>query len=165
MILAGNGGSVQVNGLGTMASFAAPVGLTVSSSGVVYVADANEIRAIVITSTDTSLLAGSLLPGYSNNYPYSFNTVSSVALSSMQDYLYVSDYDNGLIRRVKIYSTDSDAPSFSPTEVPTAPTAFPTTSPSKLPTVSPSGVPSVIPTAVPSTYPTLAVGVLGQSGW
>jgi DNA-binding beta-propeller fold protein YncE len=164
MTLAGNGGSVQVDGLGTVASFAAPLGLTVSNSGVIYVADANEIRAIVISTMNTLVLAGSLLPGDSNSYPYSFNTVNSVALSSMQDYLYVSDHDNGLIRRIKIYSTDSDAPSSSPTEVPTAPAAFPTASPSKFPTVSPSGAPSVIPTAMPSTYPTLALGVLGQSG-
>ncbi len=100
-ILAGNGSTGSVNGVGTTASFSAPIGLAVDSQNNIFVTDTNNhlIRKITPNGMVTTF-AGSV-QGYADgtgitakfSYPYGI-TIDS------EDNLYVTDPNNYKIRKI-----------------------------------------------------------------
>lgn len=94
----GQTGYVDANG--TTARFNGPMGLTVDSSGVIYVADSgnNRIRKIA-TNGDVTTVAGGGTAGYLDGSSTTalFSNPKSVAIGS-DGRLYVTDTDNNRIR-------------------------------------------------------------------
>ena len=99
----GQSGYVDANG--KTARFKNPMGVTVDSTGNVYVADSanNRIRNIA-TNGDVTTIAGSGAAGYQDGYGTSaiFSNPKSVAIGS-DGRLYVTDTDNNRIRSVTIF--------------------------------------------------------------
>lgn len=99
---AGSGGSGSQNGKGAAASFNYPVGLTVDSSGNVYVCDASNSMIRKITPDGTvSTLAGSIKLGYADGTGSAaeFDYPTGIAVDSSGN-LYVTDTDNYRIRKI-----------------------------------------------------------------
>ena len=99
--LAGNGTAGFANGVGTNASFYAPVGVAVDGSGNVYVADAgnNAIRKIDTNGLVTTV-AGNGTAGFANGVGAnaSFFAPSGVGVDGFGN-LYVADSLNNAIRK------------------------------------------------------------------
>lgn len=103
--VAGSGLATYVDGVGSVAAFYNPGGITVDNSGNLYVADTfnNRIRKIIISSEEVSNLAGSGLAAYIDgvgtaaafNYPWGITIDTS-------GNLYVGDSINNLIRKIVI---------------------------------------------------------------
>jgi mucin-19 len=93
------------NGQGTAAQFIFPRGVAVDSAGIIYIADSfnNRIRKIDINSNVTTL-AGST-QGFANGQGTSaqFNVPFGIAVDSA-GILYVSEFNNNLIRKIDINS-------------------------------------------------------------
>lgn len=100
--VAGGSSVGHADGNGTSAEFQKPWGVTVDTSGNLYVADTynNEIRKITPTG-DVTTLAGSTTSGHADGTgsAASFQHPSSVAVDSAGN-LYVADYSNQIIREV-----------------------------------------------------------------
>ena len=101
--LAGSAGQAgSVNGTNSAARFNTPSGVTVDSSGTLYVADTgnNMIRSITAAG-EVATLAGSGIAGSANgtNSSARFNAPSGVAVDSSGN-VYVADTDNDTIRKV-----------------------------------------------------------------
>jgi sugar lactone lactonase YvrE len=101
---AGSGVAGHANGTGTAATFSSPYGLTVDSSGNVYVADtgSNEIRKITSAGVVT-LFAGSSsgTAGFANGTGAAaeFNQPMSVTVDSSGN-VYVADTGNNIVRKI-----------------------------------------------------------------
>ena len=102
--LAGSGTNGSQNGNGTSASFNAPVGMAVDSSGNLYIADSfnHQIRKID-TSGNVTTLAGSGSEGSADGKgtSASFNAPYGVAVDSSRN-VYVADTYNNLIRKIDV---------------------------------------------------------------
>jgi sugar lactone lactonase YvrE len=105
--LAGSGSAGSgSNGSGTSATFRAPSGLAVDSTGTVYVADTgNHLIRKITKDGVVSTLAGSGLPGSDNGSGTSatFRAPSGLAVDSAGT-VYVADYSNHLIRKIAVAS-------------------------------------------------------------
>jgi DNA-binding beta-propeller fold protein YncE len=163
--LAGVAGSIgSTNGVGTIALFNRPTGVSISPDGVyALVADYGNhlIRHITISTASVTTLTGV------NESFGSTNGVGSIAQFyfpfgvsiSPADGVYalVADRYNYLIRHVVISTattSPSSAPSASPSSAPSAPpSSAPSASPSSAPSASPSSAPSAPPSSAPSASP------------
>jgi sugar lactone lactonase YvrE len=98
-VLAGNGSSGLVDGTGTTASFVALTAITVSSEGIIYVADNNVIRKISQSGVVTTL-AGSIT-GFAdgNGTAARFWGISGLATDGDGN-IYVADGANYRVRKV-----------------------------------------------------------------
>ena len=100
--LAGNGTPGFADGPGALAMFNNPHGVTVDSTGVVYVADTanNRIRRIASDGT-VSTLAGDGIPGLQNgpSTQARFNAPQGVAIDN-QGNIYVADTGNAAVRKI-----------------------------------------------------------------
>lgn len=100
--LAGSGSSGAANGTGTAASFSGPFGVSVDSSGNVYVADTGNNLIRLITPTGVvSTLAGSGATGSANGTGAvaSFSSPQGVSVDSSGN-VYVGDTYNNQIRKI-----------------------------------------------------------------
>ena len=101
-----------INGIGTVAKFRSPAGVCVNNVGgaptVLYVADTHNhaIRAIGLAVRNTSTLAGSGSAGWADGVGSAarFNLPYMCAVDSTNTYMYVTDMDNGAIRRINLAS-------------------------------------------------------------
>ncbi len=104
--VAGYGGSSgSTDGSGIDARFFNPWGVTVSSNGIVYIADEsnNRIRRIS-TNGDVTTIAGNT-PGYSDGIGDDALFNSPMGIATYGDsHLYIADYDNNRIRSVLLDS-------------------------------------------------------------
>jgi len=103
-ILAGTGSSGSANGVGTLASFYDPKGITTDGTNL-YVADSdnNLIRQIVISTKAVTTLAGDGSHGSTDHATgtlASFNDPTGITTDGTN--LYVADRDNHLIRQIVI---------------------------------------------------------------
>jgi sugar lactone lactonase YvrE/CO dehydrogenase/acetyl-CoA synthase epsilon subunit len=100
--VAGDGTAGFLDGQGTAAKFNNPVGVAVTSSGVIYVSDAlnNRIRAISNTGL-VSTFAGSGSTGLVNGQGTAaqFNTPRAITVDSSGN-IYLVDYNNNRIRKI-----------------------------------------------------------------
>jgi len=105
---AGSGTAGNANGTGTAATFNGPEGITIDSSGNLWVADSgnNEIRKVTTPGAVVTTWAGSGTAGRANGNgtSASFSMPTGIAADSSGN-LYVADYGNNEIR--KIDSTDA----------------------------------------------------------
>jgi NHL repeat len=102
--LAGSSGVAGfADGIGTAASFIGPRGLTTDGTNL-YVADTgnNEIRKIVIATTEVSTLAGLGVPGSMDGVgsAATFNYPAGITTDGTN--LYVADVNNSVIRKIEI---------------------------------------------------------------
>ena len=101
--LAGSGVAGFADGTGSAAQFYTPKGVTVDSSGTVYVADRGNQRIRKITSAGVvTTLAGSGVAGFADGTGSAaqFNTPLGVAVDSSGT-VYVADYNNQRIRKIQ----------------------------------------------------------------
>jgi sugar lactone lactonase YvrE len=107
--LAGSGNQGSADGQGTAANFSQPTGVSVDSSGNLYVADQvnNEIRKITPGGL-VSTMAGSLTSGSVNGKGSSarFYFSEGVAVDASGN-IYVADFWNNEIRKITIGSTNT----------------------------------------------------------
>ncbi|MCL2726552.1 MAG: NHL repeat-containing protein [Polyangiaceae bacterium] len=102
--LAGKGGTAgSADGVGTEASFNFPRGLTVDTSGNVYVADRvnNKIRKVTPAGVVTTV-AGSGIAGHTDGAAMSatFNQPAGIAVDATAGALYVAENNNNDIRKI-----------------------------------------------------------------
>ncbi len=100
--LAGSASSGSTNGMGTAASFSAPSGVTVDTSGNVYVADSfNQMIRKITPAGLVSTLAGSTTPGSTDatGTAASFRGPLGVAVDTSGN-VYVADSGNLSIRKI-----------------------------------------------------------------
>ena len=106
--LAGSGVKSSVDGIGTAASFNEPQGITLDSSGNVYVTEAsgNRIRKITPNGLVTTL-AGSSTAGSANGTgaEATFNVPIGIVMDTSNN-LYVADLTNNLIRKIALGTGD-----------------------------------------------------------
>lgn len=99
------------DGIGTIARFHNPNGLTISSDGLMlYVADAgnHRIRKVNLVTKEVTTLAGSGIQGNANSNTgtlASFNIPQGVVILPGDSILYVIDTFNNLIRQININTT------------------------------------------------------------
>jgi len=101
-VIAGSGTAALTDGQGTAASFLGPRGITMDSSGNLYVGDLYAVRKILPDGTVTTL-AGSATVGFLDG-PGSlagFNVVCGV-IYDLQGNLYVCDSNNQAIKKIDI---------------------------------------------------------------
>jgi sugar lactone lactonase YvrE len=107
--LAGSGQVGLADGPALEATFSAPVGIALATSGVLYVADSDEedphplrVRAIMLDGTVTTV-AGSSQAGYKNGLGLDaqFKSPASLAVDSAGN-VYVADTNNHRIRRISL---------------------------------------------------------------
>ena len=98
--LAGSGSYAFTDGTGIAASFYTPLGITIDSSGTLYVADYYKIRKVTSAGVVSSLAgSGSFGSTDATGAAASFHIVSGIVLNSSGD-AYVTDQNNCKIRKV-----------------------------------------------------------------
>ena len=100
--LAGSGACGSDDGMGAAATFALPVGITISTNGVLYVADdGNNLVRMVTPAGMVVTLAGSLTAGSTDGDGSiaTFNEPSGITVDPSGN-LYVAERSNHLIRKV-----------------------------------------------------------------
>ena len=107
--LAGSGTAAFANGTGTAASFNSPTGMTIDSSGNLYVADTGNHRIRRVTPGGVvTTVAGSGTSGNTDNATGTsarFNQPTAVALNPAGTILYISDTANSRIRTLTLATT------------------------------------------------------------
>jgi DNA-binding beta-propeller fold protein YncE len=174
--LAGGTGSFgSTNGVGTIALFKYPQGVSISPDGVyALVGDTGNhlIRQIIISTASVTTLAGGAGSAGSTNGIGTialFKNPFGVSISQDGVYALVGEESNHLIRQIIISKASSSAsptftPSVSPSTSPTfTPSVSPSTSPTFTPSVSPSTSPTFTPSVSPSTSPTFTPSVFPSS--
>ena len=98
--LAGSGSAGYIDGTGTAASFNSPSGLTIDSSGNVYVGDTRIIRKITAAGVVTTLAgSGNFTFADGMGTAASFNQPQGIAVDSFGN-LYVAEFVNQRIRKI-----------------------------------------------------------------
>ncbi|OQR86519.1 Ig family protein [Achlya hypogyna] len=84
----------------------APVSIAVDSRGILYVGCGTFVQ-VINPDGSIDILAGNGLRGYADGYGPSarFNSIRSIAVDTLDKYLYVTDYYNKVIRRIEIATT------------------------------------------------------------
>ena len=97
---AGSGAAGAIDGMGTVASFTNPYGISVDASGIIYIADNKKIRKITSAGMVTTL-AGSGISGATDGtgIAASFNDPYGVAVDASGN-VYVADQSNHKIRKI-----------------------------------------------------------------
>ena len=138
-------------GPATAARLQLPFGISVDTSGNIYIADsASHIVRIVVKSTGIiSIVAGK---PYSSGYNGDGGPATSAAfifpvgvVADGAGNIYVVDLAASTVRKVT---------GASPNPCPSAPTAVPTATPTTVPTSTPTAVPTTVPTSSPTDLPT-----------
>ena len=99
--VAGNGTAGYVDGPAATAQFNGPVGLTVSSSGEIYVADTyNDVIRMITTEGEVTTIAGGGTPGYADGEQKTalFDTPCGIIVANSN--LIVADTGNRRLRKV-----------------------------------------------------------------
>ena len=114
--IAGNGTPAFADGNGTLASFFKPVGIARSSGGFIYLGDEYNYRIRSVSpSLVVTTIAGQFGSGFSNGVGSSaaFSKPYGVTLDATENFLYVADFNNNLVRKVSVtgYSIDKSLPS------------------------------------------------------
>jgi serine/threonine-protein kinase len=103
--MAGSTASGSADGIGALARFNQPLGITYDGAGNLYVADPinNEIRKIIISTGQVTTIAGSTTSGSANGTDTAakFNLPSGVACDGNGN-LFVADHNNNMIRKIVI---------------------------------------------------------------
>jgi mucin-19 len=105
-----------INDTGVAAQFNSPVGITIDSTGTLYVADTGNHRIRTVTSTGVvTTLVGLSGSGNSNGSPNQaqFNSPYSITVGTTGVF-YVADYSNHLIRKIIITASDPNEYVFTP---------------------------------------------------
>jgi sugar lactone lactonase YvrE len=105
-----------INDTGVAAQFNSPVGITIDSTGTLYVADTGNHRIRTVTSTGVvTTLVGLSGSGNSNGSPSQaqFNSPYSITVGTTGVF-YVADYSNHLIRKIIITASDPNEYVFTP---------------------------------------------------
>jgi sugar lactone lactonase YvrE len=100
--LAGSGAKASVDGTGTGASFAAPFGIALDSSGIIYVSDREGYKIRKVTQDGVvTTIAGNDSPGSAdgNGTLAQFAILGGIALDAAGN-MYIADYSNSLIRKM-----------------------------------------------------------------
>ena len=110
-LLAGGVISGSTNGIGTNALFNGPYGISISSDGsYVIVTDysGNQIRKVIILTSEVSLLAGGGSLGSANGIGSNalFNNPARVSISSDGSYALIADSNNNQIRKLIITTNE-----------------------------------------------------------
>jgi sugar lactone lactonase YvrE len=110
--LAGSGTSGFSDGIGTNANFNSPVGISVDTSGNVYVADSanNRIRRISTTTNSVITIAGNNSQGFSEGINSVFNLPIGLVVNSVGGTIYVSDQFNHRIRTLTLSTSQLPGP-------------------------------------------------------
>ncbi len=100
--LAGSTTSGSANGIGTAATFSAPIGITTDGSSL-FVADSgnNQIRKIVIATGVVTTLAGSTTSGSAGGTGTNASFSAPSGITSNGTSLFVTDTTNNLIRKIQ----------------------------------------------------------------
>ncbi len=110
MTYAGTGSPGLVNGYRTSAQFNCPTQVTWDPNGNVYVADAgNNVIRKIDTAGNVSTFAGSGMPGYADGPGTSarFHMPCAIVFNPADNFLYVADTQNNVIRRIDLASNVS----------------------------------------------------------
>lgn len=104
--LAGSGRARRTDGIGPLASFASPSGLALTSDDkTLYVADTHNyaVRKVILATGAVTTLAGSGVVGYANGIgeEAAFSAVTGLALSANDDFLYIIDGKNHVVRELE----------------------------------------------------------------
>lgn len=102
--LAGSGKAGFIDGSLEEARFNKPAGIAVGSEGAIYIADSGNHAIRMIKNGTVTTLAGNGTPGYKDGKGAEarFNNPYHLTLSQTGLFLYVSDWDNHRIRRLKL---------------------------------------------------------------
>jgi sugar lactone lactonase YvrE len=99
---AGSGSAGNLDGIGTVAQFWSPIGITMSTDGTIYVADSgnHQIRKIDLDATVTTV-AGNGYSGFADGVPSisQFHLPSGIAVTNL-GIVYVADNYNNRIRKI-----------------------------------------------------------------
>ena len=121
--IAGSGNPTFADGIGTAASFYKPIGIARSTAGFIYLADGynNRIRCVSPAGAVTTI-AGEFGAGYSDGVgsTAAFSNPYGLALDASENFLYVADYGNNMVRKIAVtgYTIDKSLPNgltFDPT--------------------------------------------------
>ncbi|MDM7924130.1 MAG: SMP-30/gluconolactonase/LRE family protein [Pyrinomonadaceae bacterium] len=113
--LAGKGPDDSIDGIPAESAFVKPTAISVSATGIIYIADGNSIRVLgrrqfpiieTISETRRGLSDGIALSAR-------FNRPSGIAVTAAGD-VYVADSDNQLVRR---FTSDADLPEITADEI------------------------------------------------
>lgn len=97
----GTGSPTYADGVGTYVGLNAPAGLSVSASGVMFIADSgnNRIRRVVMTTMSCTTLVGFTATGFLDGAGGLLNVPLGVAVNNVGD-VYVADTNNHAVRFV-----------------------------------------------------------------
>ena len=99
---AGTGAAGSIDGVRTSATFNAPRGIAIDSTGKIYIADATSCKVRTITGSTVATLAGSGAAGFADGPALSAtfaNGVAGVAVDSLF-IVYVADSSNSKVRKI-----------------------------------------------------------------
>jgi uncharacterized protein (TIGR03437 family) len=145
------------NGLATKAVLNNPVGLAIDAAGNVYIADANEFRIRMVSTTGIiTTVAGSGHVGYTGDGGSALsaylNFPNGVTVDGSGN-IYIADTENNVIRMLTL-----PAPTIAANGVVSSASFLPNVSPGALASIAGTGLATSTPPAVAAPLPTLLAG-------